>query len=285
MIRERWFVDDYEFTDGDIRDVEYRTGQLVTPAGRGGNAVVPQRTGQVWRPKVHDQGVFTLSIWFGISQQQAQQQWDDILKACMQPHRLPTWRRITAAGEVRVCLGEVVASTKPVPVGQLGYRADLQIDVPRSYWHSDLAYVMASNPLGLGLEGLGVDPLGGSNTITVDLVGLAPSTAALEELVLRIDGLAVNPVITDITDRGRGEVLSYAGSIPDGTSLTLDSGQWWATGGGGLAPNQAAVNYTGDRYLTIAAPPPGVTPRLQLTADQIGPHTKLTVSGYRSYLC
>lgn len=30
-IRERWFADGWEFTEGDIRDVEYRTGQLSSP--------------------------------------------------------------------------------------------------------------------------------------------------------------------------------------------------------------------------------------------------------------
>ena len=113
-IRERWLADGWEFTEGDIRDVEYRSGQLGAPGTRGSNATVANRTGEVWRPKLHAAGSFTLEVWFGTYQRQAQQLWDDILRAVSQPHRLVEWRRITAAGETRTCLGEVTAALAPI---------------------------------------------------------------------------------------------------------------------------------------------------------------------------
>ncbi len=272
-IRERWLADGFEFTNGDYMDVEYRSGQLGVPAARGSNATVANRTGEVWRPKVHEAGAFSLELWFGTYQRQAQALWDDILRAVVQPHRLVTWRRITAAGETRTCAGEVIGALLPTAVGQSAYRASIEVHVPRGYWRGEQTFSVST-------------PTSGAATSReVDLTPFAASTAAMEELTYRLDGHLVAPKVTDLTALGRGESLSYAATIPAGQALTLSAGDWSATGSGGLAVNTEAINYTGDRYLTVAATPPGTVPRLRLTAGEIGTAGKLTVSGYRSYLC
>lgn len=272
-IRERWFADGWEFTEGDIRDVEYRSGQLGAPAMRGSNAVVANRTGEQWRPKVHGPGSFTLEVWLGTYQRQAQAMWDELLRAVVQPHRLVTWRRITAAGETRFCEGEVTAALQPTYVGQSAYRASIEVSVPRGYWRGDTEFTQATALTG---------PAGYRD---LALTEFATSTAPLEELRLRLDGQLVNPRVQDLTDRGRGEELLYAQTIPNGQALALDCADWSAAGAGGLVPVPAAINYTGDRFLTVAATPPGVVPTLRLAADTIGAAGRLTVSGSRSYLC
>jgi len=279
MIRERWFADSYEFTEGDIRDVEYRAGQLGTPAMRGSNATVAQRTGELWRPKVHEAGDFTLSIWFGTYQRQAQLMWDDIVRAVIAPHRLVTWRRITANGETRTCQGEVTAALQPTAIAQNGYRADLEVHVPSGYWQGEQLLTYASGDTGPD-----------DRTRVLTLPGLATSTAALEALTIRLaggkDAALVNPVLTDTTDRGRADVLRYNQLIGAKQSLTLDNDTWALAAGGGLALNSAAVQYTGDRYLALAAAPPGVTQQLTLTSSSpIPAGAGVTVSGYRSFLC
>lgn len=273
MIRERWWVDDYEFTQGDIRDVELRDGLLSSPPLRGANVVVPNRTGQLWRPKKYDQGTFTVSLWFGNNQSQAQAQFDNILRAASIGHRLCTWSRITPVGERRYCYGEVVGSLKPTAVGQDAYRATIEVQVPGGLWRGDTLYTAVTPP-----------PAADATSVEVDLVDLAQSTAPLEELVLRLDGYAKNPKIVDLTPRGRGESVQYATTIAKGQSLTLGCADWSATGAGGLTVNPAAINYVGDRFLVVAPDPTGAAPRLQLTADELGPDARLTVSGYRSYL-
>lgn len=281
-IRERWFADDWEFTEGDIRDVEYRAGQLGTPPVRGSNATVANRTGEVWRPKRHEAGTFTLEVWLGTYQRQAQALWDELLRAVVQPHRLVTYRRITAAGETRYCQGEVMAALAPVPIGQSAYRASIEVHVPSGYWRGE------------ALQTVTAPAVAGPAGTVVDLSVFSPSTAPLEELTVRLAGELSGAELTDITDRGRGDTLSYAASIPGGQSLTLDCANWLATPSPGWAAmtappsslyNPAAINYSGDRFLNLAATPPGVKHQLLFTADTIGPGAEVTVSGYRSYLC
>lgn len=279
MIRERWFADAYEFTEGNVRDVEYRSGQLGAPAMRGSNATVAQRTGEVWRPKVHEAGSFTLSIWFGTYQRQAQAMWDDILRAVVQPHRLVTWRRITADGETRFCEGEVVNAFEPTAIAQSSYRADLDVRVPAGYWRGDQMFTYSSGATGPD-----------ARTRKLLLPGLSKSTATLEKLAITLTGgseaALSNPVLADTTDRGRGDVLQYNGLIGADQSLALDNETWALTPAGGLALNSAAVQYTGDRFLALAATPPGVTHELTLTSTATIPAgAGVTVSGYRSYLC
>lgn len=271
-IRERWFVDGWEFTQGEVRDVEYRSGQLGTPAMRGENATVVNRTGKQWRPKIHDSGSFTLEVWFGEDQRAAQAAWDEILKAVVQPHRQCTYRRVTAAGESRYCEGEVVGRLEPTAIGQQGYRASIEVGVPRGYWRGDTVFSVST-------------PLTGPATVReVELTPFAASTAPLEDLILRLDGAVGLPQITDITPYGRGETLLYAMSLADNQAITFNCGDWSAVGIG-VGVNEAAINYSGERFLTVAAPPPGVMPRLQLSGTTLGANGKLTVSGYRSYLC
>lgn len=272
-IRERWFADDWEFTEGDIRDVEYRSGQLGIPAARGSNAAVPNRTGEVWRPKIHGPGTFTLEVWLGTYQRQAQALWDELLRAVVQPHRLVTYRRITAAGETRYCQGEVIGAMAPTSIGQAAYRASIAVDVPAGYWRGEQLQTVTT-PLSAGPGGT-----------VVDLSVFSSSTAALEELSYTLTGQLVDPRVADTTARGRGGWLSYTGTVPTGKALTLDAASWQVSGSPGFTPSGQAVDYSGDRFLTLAATPPNGAHRLLVTAGTVGAGAALTVAGYRSYLC
>jgi hypothetical protein len=278
-VRERWTVDGYELTEGDIRDVEYRSGQLGTPATRGENATIAHRTGRLWRPKVHDTGAFTLDIWFGTNQRQAQAQWDEILRAVVQPHRLCAWSRVTPSGEVRHCEGEVTAALQPTAIGQSAYRASIEVSVPAGYWRGDRQFTVSTPTTGTpGVDGAG------RRYREVELTPFASSTAPLEALTLQLRGAVSAPTVTDVSGLGRGESLRYGLAIPDQATITLDCGSWEGRASG-TSWEPEVLSYTGHRFLTVAATPPGVTPTLRLSASTMGAGAQLTVSGYRSYLC
>jgi hypothetical protein len=272
-IRERWFADDWEFTEGDVMDVEYRSGQMISPPLHGSNAKVANRAGELWRPKLHDPGSFTLELWLGTYQLQAQALWDQLLRAIVQGHRLITWRRVTAAGESRYCEGEVVGAVEPTFIGQSAYRASVTVNVPGAFWRGDTLQSVTS-------------PLTGPATSRdIDLSPFSSSTGPLQDLTIVLTGGLTSPALTDTTERGRGEVLSYAGTIPGGKNLVLGCSDWSEAPSAGWTYQSQALNYTGDRFLTLAATPPGITHSMQLTAAAIDPGAQVTISGYRSYLC
>lgn len=274
MARERWYVDGYEITQGDTLDVEYRTGLLGTPGLRGENPEVANRTGTVWRPKKHGAGSFTLAMWWGDQyQSEAQEKWDELLRAFVASHRLATWTRVTASGETRTCLGEVVAELSPVAIGQQAYRAGIQVGVPDGYWQSQTSYTH-STPTGTGVV-----------TRDLDLTDFVKSTAPNEKLLLTIAGQAVNPKIAEITIDGRAEWVQYNGTIPDGQSMIINCETWALTGTGGFVPDPQKLTYNGDRFFTLGTARPGVTTRVRFSADLIGANGRLTVAGRRSYLC
>jgi hypothetical protein len=282
-VRERWFADGYEFTDGDVRDVEYRTGLLGTPEMRGDNGVIPNRTGELWRPKHDGPGSFTLAIWLaGGSQAEAAAAWDTVLRAVRQRRRLVTWQRITPDGETRQCQGEIVGSMQPTALGQIGYRAGLEVRVPAAYWFGTTLFTY-STPTGTGVT-----------QRDLDLPGFAGCTAPLEGLTYKLDGQLVRPKLTDITTFGAGDNVLYDATIADGTSATLDSSTWGITGGGGHVADGQKLTYPAvavpgasqDRFLALEPlHPSATTHRVRLSADTIGTNGKLTVSGYRAYLC
>ena len=60
----------------------------------------------------------------------------------------------------------------------------------------------------------------------------------------------------------------------------MDSGTWAVTGTGGLVVNQAKLDYTGARYMTLNPPRPSeVAPVARLSGFNGGTNTKLTVTG------
>jgi hypothetical protein len=270
--RERWFIDGYELTQGNTLDVEKRDGLLTTPALIGDNATVPNRTGLVWRPKKHGQGVFTLNIWWGEdTQDQAQDMWDILLRAFILPHRLATYTRVTASGESRICKGEVAVAMAPAPIGQGGYRAGIEVHIPDGYWQSLTSYTAQTAQ-------------GAASGTTLTLTDFTPSTAPNEKLLLTFAGQYANPKITETTTDGRGEWIKYGGTIPDGQSMSINCDTWALTGTGGFVPDPALLTYSGDRFFTLGTARPGVDIQVQLTADTVGTHGRFTLAGQRSYL-
>jgi hypothetical protein len=271
-MRERWLVDGYELTDGAVRDVETRDGLYASAPVVGGNAVIPHRTGEVWRRKVHGPGGFSLNLWLGdrTSRAAVEALWDNLLRAVTPLHRLPKYERLTDAGEWRECYGEVVSALEPKAIGQRGIRIGIEVRVPAGYWRSQTIYTHAT-------------AAGAALPKALPLTDLAPSTAPMEQLISRVDGPINDPLVIDRTDGVDGEWWLYTGNIPTGQWLIVDSGTYAMSGGGGFVPDESRLTYNGPRPLVVPAAKPGGVPAVELRGNNGGAGTKLTVTGRRSY--
>jgi hypothetical protein len=272
--REDWWVDDWLLTDGWLRDVEMRSGLYRSPAKRGQNGQVANRTGQLWAPKQFDQGTFTLNIWLGDDTRSLVEQWWDLfLRAVTPGHRLQRYRRTLAGGGARYCYGEVIAAIEPTPIGNLGIRAAIEVQVPDGVWWDDAGPVTDATVAGPGLPQ------------ALALTSFAAVTAPQERLTTQVDGPINNPLVIATTD-GDGDWWTYDGAIPAGESIVVGGGSdgWGATGLGGFVPNLGHLRYSGARYHNVPPARPGNTPSLQLRGTGGGATTKLTVTGTPAWL-
>ncbi|WP_327074443.1 hypothetical protein OG196_31885 [Kitasatospora purpeofusca] len=276
MARERWLVDGYELTDGLVRDVEYRTGLNTTPAVVGANATVPNRIGELWRPKHHGPGKFTLALWLAPASggwAEVERAWEDLLRSLVRPHRLLAFERHTAAGQIRRCQGEVLSALAPTPLGQGGMRLGVEVNVPAGYWESADTSSASTAP-------------GSPLPQNLDLAPFADATAPMEQLAYRITGPITAPTVTDTSDgAGRdGDSFTYTGQIGAGQALAVDSATWQLSGTGGLVPDPARLTNTGPAFLRLAPGRPGRPPSVRLSGTNTGAGTQLTVTGRRTYL-
>ncbi|MGW3181648.1 hypothetical protein ACWDD9_20470 [Kitasatospora sp. NPDC001119] len=274
MARERWLVDGYDLTDGLVRDVEYRAGLTGTPAVIGANATVPNKTGELWRPKHHGPGKFTLALWLAPTTggwQDVEAAWEDLLRVVARPHRLLTFERHTAAGQIRRCEGEVLSALTPAPLGQSGMRISLEVNVPAGYWASADTSTHATGP-------------GAPVPQDLVLTEFADATAPMEQLAYLLTGPITAPTVTDTTDATGGDSFTYTGQIGAGQSLTVDAATWQLTGTGGLVPDPGRLTNTGPAFLRLAPGRPGKPPSVRLNGTNTGPTTRLAVTGHRAYL-
>lgn len=275
LAREDWWVDDWMLTDGWLRDVEMRSGLYRSAAKRGQNALVANRTGQLWVPKTFDQGSFTLNLWLGDDTRgQVEEWWDLFLRAVAPGHRLQRYRRTLAGGGSRYADGEVVSVIEPTPIGSLGIRCAVEVQVPDGVWWDYGGPVTDATAAGAALPK------------HLDLTQFALVTAPQERLVCQVDGPIQNPLVVSRTDGVDGEWWTYDGVIPTGQSIVVGGGAdgWSLTGLGGFAPDPAKLRYSGPRYLVVPPAQPGDVPAVELRGTGGGAGTRLTVTGTPCWL-
>jgi hypothetical protein len=270
---ERWTADDWDLEQAGVRGWEYRDGTDQVSAPVGANGAVPNRTGEIWRPKALGPGMFTLGIWFkGTDRAMVEDQFRLLLRAVVRPHRLVRIDRYMANGDRIQCYAEYAGSIKPTYISQRGMKASIDFKVPSGVWK------------GTTLVSQGT-VAGAALTQTLSLPGLAKSTAAIEDSKFTIYGPISNAVVVDRTDGVDGDSFKYAATIGANQSLTVDCKTWAVTGGGGLVVNHAAILPSGRRHLTIPPPRPGANPTLQLRGTGGGATTRLTAEAYPSFVC
>ena len=279
MARETWTVDGYTLTQGTYRDVEYRAGLYGTPEPVGANATVANRTGEVWRPKRHGPGAFTLNLWLGATTTRAgvEAAYDELLRVLTPVHRLCRFTRTLASGEVRRCDGELVAALGPEPIGQRGMRISAEIRVPDGYWEAVTA-ITATSTVGVGL------------TRDLALTGFAGATAPMERLTYRITGPGSGPIVSVREADADGtvgdiEAFFYAATLTAGQVLVVNADTWALSGEGGLVPDPGLLSYTGGRYLSVPPARYGAVPTVRLALSSgSGATTSLAVTGRPTFL-
>lgn len=131
--------------------------------------------------------------------------------------------------------------------------------------------------------------------ITVDLpptqngyvVALDGTTAPIEDAVITITGPAVDTRIEAYYDGAPLESPSWIHypNVPAGQSLTIDSGDWALTGGGGLIPNYSQLTYGGGgRWFTLVPGVPTKPPEMKITSTNTTAATEITVVARRKFL-
>jgi hypothetical protein len=275
MARERWDIDGYEITNGYLRDLEVREGLYATAGPVGTNPVVPYRSGELWRPKVSGASGFVLNLWIGAgSRSELDAYYDELVRLCMRLARPRTITRTMADGSQRICLAEVASGLTPVPIGSTGMRLAIEFRVPSGVWYS-----AATASTFTGTPGILTVPR------VITLTGeLAKSTAPMDRLIYTITGPIANARLDDLTNGSGGDTLTYSATLGFSESIIIDAGEWTVTGAGGHVPNQAALAFSGGRYLTVQPAAPGSSPRVQLSGASTGSTTNLSVSGIASYL-
>jgi len=256
-----------------VRGWEYRAGTDQVAAPVGTNGVVPNRRGEIWRPKTLGPGTFSLGMWLtGADRAAAEAQFRLLLQAVVRPHRLVKIERTRADGTTIECYAEYAGQIAPTVISQRGIKAQIDFKVPSGVWTGQTLSSVST-------------VAGGALPQTLSLPGLAASTAAIEDSKFTIYGPITSPIVVDRTDGVDGELFKYDTVIASGGTLTVDCKTWDVTGGGGHVVNQAKVLPAGRRMLTIPAPRPGVNPSVQLRGTGGGAATRLALEAYPTFAC
>lgn len=269
---EAWYADDFLLSEGIVRDVETRAGIARTPAPRGSNPSLSNRTGELWRPKMHGAGSFVLNMWCAAEAPRAQVDalYDDVLRATARPHRLTRYRHVRADGSARYAMGELVSAIEPAPIGQAGWRFGLEVRIPDGYWLDEAEQTMV------------VIPTSNDQVFALDAFG--GSSAPMERLRITVMGGASGLRLADYTDDVEGDWLAYSVGVPDGQGIEFDAGEWQPYGLNGLIVNEQAISYSGGRFLTIPAAAPGKVPLLRVQSTNRTANTRIEVAGPPAYL-
>lgn len=279
-VAETLSVDGYLFTSGATRQIETRAGLYRTTPMRGSDTSVYGRHGVLpGSRRRRDTGGFTASIWWwGVDRDSAERQFEQLLRAASPTHRLATWVRGLGDGTPRSCAGRVVDAVEPedLSLGQ-GFRARLAVQVPAGCW-TDTTDTTDATPAGVVLP--------------ADLLLTSKARATLEMGDLRylIVGPVTNPQVLVTGDLAPGQSFTWAGTVPAGCTLTVDTGTWTVTGAGSsggtpFVPSLDLLSWTGDRILEVPPAAPGqICPSVRLLGSQAGAGTQLSIVGRASFL-
>jgi hypothetical protein len=270
VARERYVIDGYDVTEGNVRDVETREGLATEPDLRGDDQEIANSIGDVFVPKVYGPGRFTMQVWWGVSTTRAavEAAFEELQRVVSRPHRMCRIVRTLSDGSTRQCDAYKVSSMKPTAIGQRGYRAGIEFKIPRGFWRGT-ADVVDETPAGAALPK------------TLALVNVGAGTAPVDDSVYRVIGPISDPVVVDTTDGVDKAWFSYAGQVPANAHMEVNAATWTVVGVG-FTVNQQAVAFS-ERMTTVAGPP-GQNPTVALRGTNGGATTALRVTGRPAWL-
>jgi hypothetical protein len=270
---ERWWVNGWELTGGVFRDVEIRDGLYNSPppstqaqdvyvVGRHGVLDALRRTA--------DAGSFVLQMWaLEATWAQAAADYHLLLRAAGQYAYAALWQhQLPDGATVRQTYGRMSAAVEPSSLGQQGWRAAIEIQVPSAFWQD---------------SAISTDTTAGGSLV-LPLASKALVSAPMNDLTYTITGPITNPQVM-VTTPGDpfNDWFQLAGTIPAGDSVTFNAGTWAITAAGIVAPTLDVVQWSGDNLLEVMAAPPGLVPTVTLSGSGTTGATKLAVAGYGKY--
>jgi hypothetical protein len=155
-----------------------------SPPVEGENIRIPGRDGELYPlgGKRLGAGSFVVRMWMGAAtMEQARADWESLLRTIVKRHRLVTWTHIATDGTARLALGEVVGKVDPTPIGQYGFRAQIEVSVPSGKWQD--AQPRDTGPILINPGGIG----GPINAI-VYLPSFAGGSAPMTDLRVDVSG-------------------------------------------------------------------------------------------------
>lgn len=274
MARERWIIDNLEITEGLVRDWEVREGTDEFAGLVGQDVDIPNRDGQLWRPRTLPAATFTLNLWVrGDNPEEVRNNWNLILRAAVRRNRLVRIHRYLPDGMRIQCDASLIGQVRPIFVGQTVRKGSLTFTIPEGRW---LSYDTFSQET----------PAGSQTSRELELTEFAASTAPLN-LTYWIYGQCTNPRVYDETDPSVYAPVSYfeyKGTVPAGAYLAVNTASWEVTGSG-FNPVKSALHWTGNaRYLSLEPARPGEVPKVRLVCSSPSSTVKLRVNGRLAFL-
>lgn len=256
------------------KNVESLTGRLRAPAYRTGNISVPGAHGELWVPnKKYQANTLALPMWVvgcdddgeipegSNKRKEFFKRVDELVTLFKSPGLLEViWT--TARDEPRRCWAEAADvldfTTDAIPRGMVG----VVLTIPDAFWEDTVVKTSV-------LTG---------TAATIDPVEFAGGSAPIEDLVYLIQGPWTNPRLTF----GDGSWFQYSGTLTAGQTITVDSGEWELTGGGGLVADYSKISHDGTDAVwgTLPASAAAIT----LGGSGRTTASQLTITGKRKYL-
>lgn len=266
-------------------NIESLTGRLRAPAFTTANITVPGRHGTIRIPnKRYEEGQVVLPMWVmgndvnggTLTPRQSFFANLDTLNQLFRPgagllqvvHTLPD-------GSQRQCWAECLDAmdmTTDAGGNLVGGKFSVALRLPVPFWEDP---TLQTINLGMTWNG-DLGPLNGTTAPIEDSVAIITGPFTSVQLEARYNGGALDEPL----------YWSYSGVVGTGQTLTVDSGAWKMTGGGGLAPDYTKLFHTGGtRWLTIPAGPVGGNPQVKLTTvGGVAGTSKVTLQARRKFL-
>lgn len=258
------------------KNIESLTGRLRAPALRTQNIEVPGRHGKLRTPnKKFDENLISLPMWVAgcdddgliptdsTARIEFYKRVDELTRLFKGGSQVLDMRHTLPDGTVRQIFGDTLDvfdfTTSAAPTGK--FVVNFLAFYP--FWQS-----LAAITQELAADGA-----------TANFTRFAPSTAPIEAVAYKITGPWTNPVLT-FAD---GSWVAYDVALTTGQTVTIDSGAWTLTGGGGHTVDYSKIRHDGgdDRWATL--PPTSQVVQLAGTARVAGT-TKLALTARNMFL-
>lgn len=279
--------------DNHAYDIETKNGVHFIPGMVGASPAVPGRSGQIYVPgKRRGPGAIYLSMSVqetntaGVAPADGYQGWKANLDALFK--LFDTTMAQIAVREYTdvVPLGQTNLSTYNYIEALCSVEMAIAPEIQGRYFGRFTVECIIND--GCWREKTEQTIIAGTAAGTLNLTGLAGSTAHIEDAIFCIDGPVTNP---RLTDPSTGHYIQYTGTIANGTQWVIDCGLWKSVTGTGLDFNVAAGTNATALTTAVGLFSPRLygisnadTPATTFSGSSMGANTRVRVKARRKFL-